>query len=124
VFQNGTDHRRDAAARRTERRGAVRHSHAERVALATQWGALAGNLLDLSTSGAQVRLANGLVPFEGEDVTLRLVDGRHISGSVAWADRDALGITFENALPCIEDLLWLEQRGPDWFYANVRAQQL
>ena len=101
----------------------MRHSHAERVTLATQWGALAGSLLDLSTSGAQVRLANGLVPFEGDEVTLQLVDGRHIMGSVAWADRDALGITFEHALPSIEDLLWLEQRGPDWFYANVRAQR-
>jgi hypothetical protein len=89
----------------------------------TQWGAQAGSLMDLSTSGAQVRLANGLVPVEGDDVMLRLVDGRHLAGSVVWADRGAIGIRFETALGSLEDILWLEQRGADWFYASVRAQR-
>jgi hypothetical protein len=123
MHQNGTGHRRDAAASRTDRRGAGRHAHTERIALTTQWGVLAGSLMDLSTSGAQVRLASGLVPMEGDDVMLRLMDGRHLCGNIAWADRDALGIQFERALASIEDLLWLEQRGPAWFYASVRRQQ-
>jgi hypothetical protein len=89
----------------------------------TQWGALAGSLMDLSISGAQVRLATGLVPMEGDDVMLRLIDGRHLSGSIAWAGRDALGIRFEQALPSVDELLWFEQRGPEWFYASVRQQQ-
>lgn len=97
--------------------------HTERVALETQWGPLPGCLMDVSTSGARVRLPNGLVPFEGDEVMLRLVDVRHVQGSVAWVDRDALGITFEQALPSVEELLWLEQRGADWFYASVRAQR-
>ncbi len=79
--------------------------------------------MDLSTSGAQLRLANGLVPVEGDDITLRLVDGRHLTGSVAWSDRDMLGISFEQELPSVEDVLWLEQRGADWFYGCVRAQE-
>lgn len=100
----------------------MRHAHAERVAVTSQWGVQAGSLLDVSASGAQLRLANGLVPIEGDDITLRLVDGRHLTGSVAWSDRNALGIRFEQELPSVEDLLWLEQRGADWFYGNVRAQ--
>lgn len=123
MFQNGTDHQHGPTGQPADRRAAVRHDHAERVALATQWGALSGSLMDVSTSGAQVRLADGLVPFEGDEVTLRLVDGRNIMGSVVWADRDALGIAFEQALPLIEDVIWLEQRGPEWFYASVRAQR-
>lgn len=79
--------------------------------------------MDLSTSGAQMCLSNGLVPLEGDEVMLRLVDGCHLAGSVAWADRHAIGIEFEQALPSVEDVLWLEQRGPDWFYANVRAHR-
>jgi len=79
--------------------------------------------MDLSTSGAQLRLANGLVPIEGDDITLRLVDGRHLTGYVAWSNRDMLGISFEQELPSVEDVLWLEQRGADWFYASVRAQR-
>lgn len=70
-----------------------------------------------------MRLANGLVPIEGDDVTLRLVDGRHLAGSVVWADRGAIGIRFETTLSSLEEILWLEQRGADWFYASVRAQR-
>lgn len=123
MHQNGTDQRRGSAAQSAERRGAVRHAHAERVTLTTQWGVLSGSLMDLSTSGAQMRLTNGLVPVEGDEVMLRLVDGCHLAGSIAWVDRQAIGIAFERALPSVEDVLWLEQRGPDWFYANVRAYQ-
>lgn len=79
--------------------------------------------MDLSTSGAQVRLASGLVPIEGDDAMLRLTDGRHLYGDIAWADRDVLGIRFARALSSIEDLLWLEQRGPEWFFASVREQR-
>lgn len=123
MHQNGTRQQHGSAARSADRRGAVRHAHAEAVVMTTQWGAIAGSLLDLSTSGVQVRLANGFVPLEGDDVTLRLADGRHLSGSVAWIGRDTVGIGLDSPVPSIEDLLWLEQRGPDWFYASVRARQ-
>jgi hypothetical protein len=131
VHQNGTRQQQcpaarsaaQPAARPAERRGAVRHAHTEAVNMTTQWGTLAGSLLDLSASGVQVRLTNGLVPLEGDDVTLRLVDGRHLSGSVAWIGRDTVGVGLDHPLPSVEDLLWLEQRGPDWFYGSVRARQ-
>jgi hypothetical protein len=123
VHQNGTWQQHGSGTRSADRRGAVRHAHAEPVILTTQWGALAGSLMDLSASGVQVRLSNGLVPLEGDDVTLRLADGRHLSGSVARIGRDTVGIGLDSPLPSIEDLLWLEQRGPDWFYASVRARQ-
>ncbi len=122
MSQNGTEHRRHSAARPANRRDSVRHQHAERIGLRTQWGALVGSLVDLSTSGAQVRLANGLVPCDGDEVTLRFVDGRHISGSIVWADRDALGIRFDIALPSVEDVIWLELREPGWFYAQARPR--
>jgi hypothetical protein len=123
VSQNGTENRHETSSRPTDRRGAIRHEHAERVTVTSQWGDQAGSLMDLSTSGAQVRLANGLVPIEGDDVTLRLVDGRYLTGCVAWSNHDRLGISFEEPLPACEDVIWLEQRGADWFYGNVRAQR-
>lgn len=113
----------DIATRAGERRIAMRHAHGERVGITSDWGAEAGMLLDLSTSGAKVRLPNGLVPPAGEEVMLRLVDGRHIAGSIAWTDRDALGIRFEHELGAIEDMIWPEQRGADWYCASVRAQR-
>ena len=123
MFQNGTEQRPTSAPEVAERRGATRRSHVERIALTTQWGTTAASLLDLSETGAQVRFADGLVPFEGDDVMLRLVDGRHLSGSIAWSVRDALGIAFEQPLPELDDILWLELRAPDWFHASVRAQR-
>lgn len=123
MFRNGTGQGRPSAAQVAERRGTARHPHVEWITLTTHWGTLAASLMDLSATGAQVRVANGLAPFEGDDVTLRLVDGRHLSGSIAWSERDALGISFEQTLVSLDDILWLEQRGPDWFHASVRAQR-
>ncbi len=123
MFRNGTGQGRSSAAQIAERRGMARHAHVEWITLTTQWGTLAASLMDLSATGAQVRVANGLAPFEGDDVTLRLVDGRHLSGSIAWSERDTLGISFEQTLVSLDDILWLEQRGPDWFHASVRAQR-
>ena len=122
MFQNGTGQAGPSTARAAERRGTARHAHVEPVHLTTQWGTLAASLMDLSTTGAQVRVPNGLVPPDGDEVMLRLVDGHHLSGSIAWSEGDALGISFENALPSLDELLWLEQRGPDWFLASVRAR--
>lgn len=123
MFQNGTEQRRPSAAQMAERRGTARRTHGERVALTTQWGTLSASLMDLSATGAQVHFANGLVPIEGDDVTLRLVDGQYLSGSIVWSERNTMGIAFEQALSSLDDLLWLEQRGPDWFHASVRAQR-
>ena len=122
MFQNGTGQAGPSPARAAERRETVRHAHVEPIHLTTQWGTLVASLMDLSTTGAQVRVANGLVPLDGDEVMLRLVDGHHLSGSIVWSARDALGISFEQALPRLDDLLWLEQRGPDWFHASVRSR--
>jgi len=100
-----------------DRRGAERHEHAERVALLTQWGTVTGALADLSCTGALVRLRDGLVPVAGDEVDVRLIDGRHFCGSVAWTGDEWIGIEFDQPLPSIDDILWVEQRGPGWFRA-------
>lgn len=122
MLQNGTPLSCETAPQYRTRRGAERHAHAERVALTTQWGEVDSTLIDLSRTGVQVRLANGLVPMEGDDVTLRLIDGRHIAGVVTWTGTSTLGISFDQPLACVEDILWVEQRGPEWFYgvSNLR----
>lgn len=123
MFQNGTAQSRHSAPRGSERREASRRPHAERIALTTQWGTLSASLMDLSATGAQVRMANGLVPREGGEAMMRLVDGHHLAGVIVWSRGEALGIAFEQPLPSVDDLVWLEQRGPDWFHASVRAQR-
>jgi hypothetical protein len=123
MFQNGTNMGKGSAAQGAERRIAARCKHVERVSLNTQWGAIAARLMDLSKTGAQVRITNGLAPFQGDDVVLRLVDGQYLSGSIVWSEGGGLGIVFAQPLSTLDDILWLEQRGPDWFHASVRAQR-
>lgn len=62
-----------------------------------------------------MRIVNGLVPFEGEEVTLRFVGAGQYSGRIAWAGDEAVGIAFDQPIADVAELLWLEQRGPEWY---------
>ena len=88
----------------------------------SEWGDFGGALLDLSCSGGQVRVANGLLPFEGDEITLRLVDAGHICGHVAWVGDTSIGIAFDQPVASLGDLLWPEQRGPEWYRRAARPQ--
>jgi hypothetical protein len=107
----------------SSRRRDARHAHAERVALCSEWGEVTGWLVDLSSGGAQVHLANGMVPMEGDDVMLRLSDGRCICATTAWIGAQTLGLAFEQPLAAIEDVLWIEQRDLRWSYGGSRGLQ-
>jgi hypothetical protein len=112
----------DAEPRSQNRRLAARHVHFEHVVVQSEWGDLGGALLDLSSTGGQVRIANGLMPFEGDEVTLRLVDARYLSGQVAWVGETSIGIAFDHPVASVDDLLWPEQRGPEWYRKAARPQ--
>lgn len=105
----------NCSAMRTERRDTARLVHAERVGVATQWGDIDGRLVDISATGSQVHIANGLVPIEGEEVVLQLVGAGQFAGRVAWANDDAIGIVFDRPVANVGELLWIEQRGPEWY---------
>jgi hypothetical protein len=83
--------------------------------IATEWGEIVGTLVDVSSTGVKVRIINGLVPFEGDEVTLRLVGAGQHAGQIAWASDEAIGIVLDQAIGNVEELLWLEQRGPEWY---------
>lgn len=102
----------DAAA---NRRVSERHIHAEPAMIATQWGEIVGTIIDVSSSGVKVRITNGLVPFVGDEVTLRLVGAGQYAGAIAWADNEEIGIALDQSIGNVEELLWLEQRGPEWY---------
>ena len=112
----------DADARYGNRRLAARHAHFEHIVVQSEWGDLGGALLDLSCTGGQVRIANGLLPFEGDEVTLRLVNAWHLCGRVAWVGETSIGIAFDQPVASMSDILWPEQRGPEWFRKAARPQ--
>jgi hypothetical protein len=112
----------DAETRSPDRRIATRHAHFEHIVVESDWGDLGGALLDLSSTGGQVRVANGLLPFEGDEVTLRLVDAGHLCGRVAWVGDTSIGIAFDRPVGSIGDILWPEQRGAQWYRLAARPQ--
>jgi hypothetical protein len=114
--------RHNADPRSLNRRVATRHVHFENIVVQSEWGDVGGALLDLSSTGGQVRIANGLLPFEGDEVTLRLVDAGHLCGHVAWVGDTSIGIAFEHPVASVDDLLWPEQRGPEWYRRAARPQ--
>jgi hypothetical protein len=114
--------RQEAEPRSPNRRVAMRHDHFEHVVVQSEWGDFGGALLDLSTTGGQVRLANGLMPFEGDAVTLRLVDAGHLCGQVVWTGETSIGIAFDRPVANVNDLLWPEQRGAEWYRKAARPQ--
>ena len=114
--------RQDTDTGAQNRRIAARHAHFEHIVVQSEWGDLGGALLDLSSTGGQVRIANGLLPFEGDEVTLRLVDAGHLCGHVAWVGDTSIGIAFDQPVASIDDLLWPEQRGPEWYRRAARPQ--
>jgi hypothetical protein len=106
--------------RSQNRRIATRHAHFEHIVVQSEWGDLGGALLDLSSTGGQVRIVNGLLPFEGDEVTLRLVDAGHLCGRVTWVGDTSIGIAFDQPVASVEDILWPEQRGPEWYRHAAR----
>jgi hypothetical protein len=113
-------HSQDAEPRSQDRRIALRHAHFEHIVVQSEWGDLGGALLDLSSTGGQVHIANGFLPFEGDEVTLQLVDAGHLCGHVAWVGDTSIGITFDQPVASIGDLIWPEQRGQEWYRRAVR----
>lgn len=99
----------------SDRRTAGRLAHVERVLVATSWGDIDGTLVDVSSFGGQIRIANGLVPFDGDEVTLRLVGAGQFGGRVAWSTDEAVGIAFDQPITNINELFWIEQRGAEWY---------
>jgi hypothetical protein len=112
----------DADSRSGGRRLAARHAHFEHIVVQSEWGDLGGALLDLSSTGGQVRIANGLLPFKGDEVTLQLVDAGHLCGRVVWVGPTSIGIAFDQPVASLGDILWPEQRGPEWFRRAARPQ--
>lgn len=69
------------------------------VQLIGSTGTLAAELLDLSITGAKVRLFDGCGPNAGEEIVLRLAEGVERQGAVAWTSERTLGVSLKRPLP-------------------------
>lgn len=58
---------------------------------------------DISAGGAMLHV--GSSPFEGETVSLTIVDFGPVTGSVAWRRGDRIGLRFDDAQSCTTVIL-------------------
>jgi hypothetical protein len=106
-----------------ERRGEVRHSAQQYVALKFRSRRLICDLADLSETGAKVSVGDGIVPNVGDDVSLTMFDGTVIEGRILWLRDKHMGVEFSNPVPDVGERLDLENLGRDYYGKAVTLQK-
>jgi hypothetical protein len=104
-------------AREIEERRAGRLEQTEPADLYTKSGFRAAMLYNLSISGALVKQCEGELLEINEQVSLRLLDGRHILARVTRVDERYLGLRFDDQLGSLEEITHLEARGSSFYRA-------
>ncbi len=119
-FPSGTTDGEARCGHHCERRGFPRHETWQQVEILDGNNTINGELLDLSNSGARIRVCLGFMPESGKAVKMRLIDGTEISGLVTWEGDDRFGLNFELNLLDAEDYLHYDHLGYDYFRATLR----
>ena len=107
-----------------DRRRSMRHDAQQHVAIVTSASRLVCDLIDLSDSGAKLRIVDGAVPGEGEKLILVLFDGTCAPATVTWVGPKSFGISFERNLTEIDAHLETESLGQGYFSKAVQLQKL
>lgn len=80
-------------------------------------------LLDLSQSGARVRLRQGLMPCVGQKIAIGLMNGRVLDCVVSWVDDIEAGLQFDSKIPDVVDCAHFDEMGSE-FYKSVLKYQI
>lgn len=81
-----------------ERRASPRFATLQLVEVETVAGRFVVELVNISSGGACVSMANMPVPAVGSLLTVRLVDGDHALGQLRWVGGVDVGIAFDKPL--------------------------
>lgn len=113
---------RDVIDSATERRRSERQ--ATSYSGACQLGAVSYNveILDLSASGARVRVRRGIVPRIDQTVSLRFLDGRTTEALVVRSDGTEIGVHFKAAIEDWQDVVHFDEMGADFYKCVLRFQ--
>lgn len=87
---------------------------------------LVGELLDISASGARLRIRQGLCPAIGQAITMVLIDKTELTGTVAWISGTSIGVAFDLKLLQPGDYLHHDHMGFDYYRTiqNLQARRL
>lgn len=81
------------------------------------------DFVNLSRSGAKLKLLNGNVPNTDEKVTLTLFDNTTIQGVVSWLDTRHIGVSFLTPLEDVDDHLAFDDLGTAYFVNALNLQK-
>jgi len=104
VMRKGGNGRRqtDIPATKTgeepERRRSPRQPIAQPISLHRHGQTRTADVIDISATGAQLHIRQGLLPRPGEGISLTLLDGTEIVCLVRWVCRGRLGVQFSTRL--------------------------
>lgn len=106
-----------------ERRGSGRINERQHVAIFNRRIQLVCDLVNLSLTGAKLRIVEGAVPLEGEPLALTLLDGTSIATVVSWVNSKFVGLVFLRPLTSLDPHLTLEELGRYYFGKAVALQK-
>ncbi len=106
-----------------ERRNDFRHTASQHAAMRFRNANMICDLVDLSETGAKIRIIDGAVPNIDERVILTLFDGTSVDGHVSWMQGKYIGIAFRNPVLNVDDRLDFEDLGSGFFGKAVTLQK-
>ncbi|MBR2535429.1 MAG: PilZ domain-containing protein [Hyphomicrobium sp.] len=106
-----------------ERRKHERQSATQHVAVHYKYGREICDLVDLSPTGARLKIANGTIPNIGDAVAITLLDGTTIKGRVSWLGQNNVGVALGSEIGDVEALLTFDDMGEAYYGAALRLQQ-
>lgn len=106
-----------------ERRKHERQAATQHVAVQYKYGREICDLIDLSPTGARLKIANGSIPNIGEAVAITLLDGTTINGRVSWLGQNNVGVALGSEIGDVEALLTFDDMGEAYYGAALRLQQ-
>lgn len=105
-----------------ERRLHKRAGTEQLIVVRTSTGEVVGELLDISASGARLRIREGLCPALDEAVSIVLLDKTELTGTISRVDKTSIGFAFDIKLLQPTEYLHHDHLGFD-FYRAIRTLQ-
>lgn len=106
-----------------ERRNDFRYSASQHAAMRSRNSNMICDLVDLSETGAKIRILDGAVPNIDERIVLTLFDGTTVEGHVSWIRDKHIGIEFRSPVMNVDDRLDFEDLGSAFFGKAVTLQK-
>lgn len=106
----------------SDRRIDARADTEQLIVVRTGAGDLVAELLDISASGARLRIREGLCPPVGYDITIVLLDKTELTGCIARVEGTSIGVAFDLKLLQPDDYLHHDHLGFDYYRTIQRLQ--